>query len=49
MNITDIIEAVVGVCMDTRTGLVLGDELQTISLTSRHGAEVADTLQIPEG
>lgn len=44
-NMTDIIEAVVGVCTDTRTGLVLVDELHNISLTSRHGAEVADTLK----
>ncbi|MFG2919788.1 TniB family NTP-binding protein [Kitasatospora sp. NPDC048298] len=44
-NITDIIEAVVGVCTDTRTGLVLVDELHNISLTTRHGAEVADTLK----
>ncbi|MER6073984.1 TniB family NTP-binding protein [Streptomyces sp. NPDC001817] len=44
-NITDIIEAVVGVCTDTRTGLVLVDELHNISLASRHGAEVADTLK----
>ncbi|MCX4538542.1 ATP-binding protein (plasmid) [Streptomyces sp. NBC_00841] len=44
-NITDLIEAVVGVCTDTRTGLVLVDELHNISLTSRTGAEVADTLK----
>ena len=44
-NITDITEAVVGVCTDTRTGLVLVDELHNISLTSRSGAEVADTLK----
>ncbi|CAM5419977.1 hypothetical protein SRIMM317S_06561 [Streptomyces rimosus subsp. rimosus] len=44
-NITDIIEAVVGVCTDTRTGLVLVDELHNVSLTSRTGAEVADTLK----
>ncbi|MFF0700129.1 TniB family NTP-binding protein [Streptomyces tendae] len=44
-NMTDIIEAVVGVCTDTRTGLVLVDELHNIALTSRHGAEVADTLK----
>ncbi|EDY42215.1 TniB family NTP-binding protein [Streptomyces sp. SPB074] len=44
-NITDIMEAVVGVCTDTRTGLVLVDELHNISLTSRAGAEVADTLK----
>ncbi|MYR73665.1 MULTISPECIES: ATP-binding protein, partial [unclassified Streptomyces] len=46
-NITDLIEAVVGVCTDTRTGLVLVDELHNISLTSRTGAEVADTLKKP--
>nr|WP_232247186.1 ATP-binding protein [Kitasatospora azatica] len=45
INITDIIEAVVGVCTDTRTGLILVDELHNISLTSRAGAEVADTLK----
>lgn len=44
-NITDLVEAVVGVCTDTRTGLVLVDELHNISLTSRAGAEVADTLK----
>jgi TniB protein len=45
MNITDVIEAVVGVCTDTRTGLVLVDELHNISLSTRHGTEVADTLK----
>ncbi|MEU6072132.1 TniB family NTP-binding protein [Streptomyces sp. NPDC047082] len=44
-NITDLMEAVVGVCTDTHTGLVLVDELHNISLTSRNGAEVADTLK----
>ncbi|MFF0114766.1 AAA family ATPase [Streptomyces prasinus] len=44
-NITDIIESVVGVCTKARTGLVLVDELHNISLTTRHGAEVADTLK----
>ncbi|MGW7789494.1 TniB family NTP-binding protein [Streptomyces tricolor] len=44
-NITDIIEAVVGVCTKARTGLVLIDELHNISLTTRHGAKVADTLK----
>ncbi|GAA2608070.1 hypothetical protein GCM10009863_21860 [Streptomyces axinellae] len=44
-NMADIIEAVVGVCTDTRTAPVLVDELHNISLTSRHGAEVADTLK----
>ncbi|WP_327591524.1 ATP-binding protein [Streptomyces chartreusis] len=45
LNITDIIEAVVGVLTDTRCGLVLVDELHNISLASRSGAEVADTLK----
>lgn len=44
-NITDLIEAVVGVCTDARTGLVLVDELHNVSLKSRTGAEVADTLK----
>ncbi|MEV6146775.1 AAA family ATPase [Streptomyces sp. NPDC006641] len=44
-NITDIIESVVGVCTKGRTGLVLVDEIHNISLTSRIGAEVADTLK----
>lgn len=45
LNITDIIESVVGVLTDTRCGLILVDELHNISLTSRTGAEVADTLK----
>lgn len=45
MNITDLIEAVVGVCTDARTGVILVDELHNVSLTTRHGAEVADTLK----
>ncbi|MFF9475968.1 TniB family NTP-binding protein [Streptomyces roseolus] len=45
MNITDLIEAVVGVCTDARTGMVLVDELHNVSLATRHGAEVADTLK----
>jgi len=43
--ITDIIDSVVGVCTKARTGLVLADELHNISLTTRHGAEVADALK----
>ncbi|WP_193241812.1 ATP-binding protein [Streptomyces phaeolivaceus] len=44
-NMTDIIEAVVGVCTDTRTGLVLVDEIHNISQVTRAGAEVSDTLK----
>ncbi|MFL3871075.1 TniB family NTP-binding protein [Streptomyces bacillaris] len=44
-NITDILESVCGVLIDARVGLVLVDELHNISLTTRSGAEVADTLK----
>jgi hypothetical protein len=44
-NMTDIIEAVCGVCCDTATSLVICDELHNISLATRAGAEVSDTLK----
>ncbi|MER5847785.1 ATP-binding protein [Streptomyces sp. NPDC002012] len=44
-NITDLTEAVVGVCTKARTGLVLVDEIHNLSLTTRHGAEASDTLK----
>ncbi|MGW1171263.1 TniB family NTP-binding protein [Streptomyces sp. NPDC002550] len=44
-NITDILESVCGVLTDARVGLVLVDELHNISLATRSGAEVADTLK----
>ncbi|MEV0685242.1 ATP-binding protein [Nocardia sp. NPDC050378] len=44
-NLTDIIEAVCGVCCDTGTSIVICDELHNISLTNRAGAEVSDTLK----
>jgi hypothetical protein len=44
-NITDLTEAVVGVCTKARSGLVLVDEIHNISLTTRHGAEASDTLK----
>jgi hypothetical protein len=44
-NITDILESVCGVLTDARMGLVLVDELHNISLMTRSGAEVADTLK----
>lgn len=44
-NMTDIIEAVVGVCTDTRTGLVLVDEIHNVSQVTRSGGEVSDTLK----
>lgn len=45
MNITDILDSVCGVLTDTRVGLVLVDELHNISIATRSGAEVADTLK----
>ncbi|MGW0901162.1 TniB family NTP-binding protein [Streptomyces goshikiensis] len=44
-NITDLTEAVVGVCTKARTGLVLVDEIHNISLQTRHGAEASNTLK----
>ncbi|WP_328665760.1 ATP-binding protein [Streptomyces sp. NBC_00328] len=44
-NITDLTEAVVGVCTKARSGLVLVDEIHNISLQTRHGAEASDTLK----
>lgn len=44
-NVTDIIEAVCGVCCDTGTTLVICDELHNVSLATRSGAEVSDTLK----
>ncbi|AUY53605.1 ATP-binding protein [Streptomyces sp. CB01881] len=45
LNTADIIESVVGVCTKVRTGLVIVDEVHNISLTTRQGAEVSDTLK----
>ncbi|GAA2126476.1 ATP-binding protein [Kitasatospora saccharophila] len=45
LTTADIIEAVVGVCTTVRTGLVIVDEVHNISLTTRQGAEVSDTLK----
>jgi hypothetical protein len=44
-NMTDIIEAVCGVCCGTGTSLVVCDELHNVSLATRAGAEVSDTLK----
>jgi hypothetical protein len=40
-----VLESVCGVLIDARVGLVLVDELHNVSLTTRSGAEVADTLK----
>jgi hypothetical protein len=44
-NLTDITEAVCGVCGDTRTGLVAVDEIHNVSLATRPGAEASDMLK----
>ncbi|MDG4755793.1 ATP-binding protein [Micromonospora sp. WMMD718] len=44
-NITEVMEAVCGVCLDARTSLIVVDEIHNISLTTRNGAEVSDTLK----
>lgn len=44
-NITDLTEAVVGVCTKARTSLVLVDEIHNISLQTRTGADASDTLK----
>jgi hypothetical protein len=44
-NLTDIVEAVCGVCTDTRTELVAVDEIHNVSLATRPGAEASDMLK----
>jgi hypothetical protein len=44
-NITDVIEAVCGVMTDARTSVVSVDEIHNLSLATRNGAEVSDTLK----
>lgn len=44
-NITDITEAVCGVCLDARTTLVEVDELHNLNTRSRIGAEASDALK----
>ena len=44
-NITDIIEAVCGVCTDARTTAVCVDEIHNLNIATRTGAEASDTLK----
>lgn len=44
-NVTDITEAVCGVCADTRTSLVCVDEIHNLNIATRAGAEASDTLK----
>jgi len=45
LNITDITEAVCGVCLDARTSLICVDEIHNINLATRDGAEASDALK----
>jgi hypothetical protein len=44
-NITDIIEAVCGVCADVRTTAICVDEIHNLNIATRPGAEASDTLK----
>jgi hypothetical protein len=44
-NITDIIEAVCGVCTDTKTSAICVDEIHNLNIATRSGAEASDTLK----
>ena len=44
-NITDVLEAVCGVCLDAATTLICVDEIHNLNLGTRHGAEASDTLK----
>ena len=44
-NITDIIEAVCGVCTDTKTSVICVDEIHNLNIATRAGAEAPDTLK----
>ncbi|MFG2042208.1 TniB family NTP-binding protein [Dactylosporangium sp. NPDC048998] len=44
-NMTDVIEAVYGVAIDARVGVVCVDEIHNLQLATRSGAEVSDTLK----
>jgi hypothetical protein len=44
-NITDIIEAVCGVCTDTTTAAICVDEIHNLNIATRSGAEASDTLK----
>jgi Bacterial TniB protein len=44
-NITDVLEAVCGVCLNASTTLICVDEIHNLNLGTRHGAEASDTLK----
>ena len=44
-NITDVIEPVCGICLDTRVTMIIVDELHNLDMSTRAGAEASDTLK----
>ncbi len=40
-NITDVIEQVCGICLDTRVSMIIVDELHNLDMTTRAGAEAS--------
>ena len=44
-NITDVIESVCGICLDTRVTMIIVDELHNLDMATRAGAEASDTLK----
>jgi len=44
-NITDVIESVCGICLDTRVTMIIVDELHNLDMSTRTGAEASDTLK----
>jgi hypothetical protein len=44
-NITDVIESVCGIGLDTRVTMIIVDELHNLDMTTRAGAEASDTLK----
>jgi hypothetical protein len=44
-NITDVIESVCGICLDTRVTMIIVDELHNLDMGTRAGAEASDTLK----
>ncbi len=45
-NITDVIEPVCGICLDTRVTMIIVDELHNLDMTTRAGAEASDTPEV---
>ena len=44
-DITDVIESVCGICLDTRVRVIIVDELHNLDMATRAGAEASDTLK----